>query len=570
MATALNDPFSFRLQQRLSGISEFSKDNEKNDESEEIDPFLKRQVERKSIPQEEDYWTDKARTALQVPQGYLEGTVPGLISGGLHFLGMGEALDPEEIERIEQISRREGIPFDEEKYKKSAQNALDYFPTVGNIGRIIEEQTGVPLTAKTNIQKNIRMGSTAGKAIPGTLVQKSTAAVLSPASKEALLYFGVPESFAEIGGFAIGGSAAGSLPGIELNYGKTKSSGIKTRGFESLKDKTYVSENKLSKINSKIEKDFKKVSEKIIKDSPIGQTYENLKKDHLFKKESRELMKEAQQIADTLPGSISKEVLEKEFANKSSQEVEGFSLSEYDKEYLKNMKEGIDSIKDNEISAAKLVQQYRKNNSSLSESFEPGSSKALNRAKKDAILTQNRIISDIIDKYYPDSNLSSVFKEGNSRWTKIMDSEFIDSFVTDLFDGKINHKNIHDVFDKNGYSFKFKRALGQEGYLSFENLLTDMLENEHGYNMLQIAKENGWSDLVKTGGAYMLHPKIGLAKTGLVAAKKAYKFLSNTMLDKPQIGLKLKKSIDDIKFGKFESADKGFKYLQKEIKKTNH
>ena len=95
------------------------------------------------------------------------------------------------------------------------------------------------------------------------------------------------------------------------------------------------------------------------------------------------------------------------------------------------MNEAAENVIPENITYGELVEQYRDNNRSLGEYFEPGASKALNRAKKDVLLDQNRAIASVLEKTNPE--LSKVFKEGNERWSKIMDVEAIDSFVSDMF-----------------------------------------------------------------------------------------------------------------------------------------
>lgn len=166
--------------------------------------------------------------------------------------------------------------------------------------------------------------------------------------------------------------------------------------------------------------------------------------------------------------------------------------------------------------------------------------------------------------------LSSVFKEGNSRWTKIMDAEAVDDFVNTMFEGKLNFKKMHDFFDKSGYDFTFKRALGEKGYKDFEVLMKDMLTSEAPYKMLKIAKEKGWQDLFQTGLGYVLHPKIGQVKAGIDATKYVYRGLLNSMLDKPQIGMNFKKAVMDLKKGDFKAADKEFKALHGQIETVSN
>lgn len=508
----------------------------------------------------EDFWTNAFRTALQIPQGVAEGTGPGIAAGLWQLLSQGEVLDPENIDNLRMISEREGIPFDEEAYMEAAQKALGTVPTVSNIGSKVEEMTGVPFEPKTRTQKALRLGSTAAKFQPGAISQKAAAGVAAPAVSNLLQEAGVPEPFAELAGLGAAVPTGGAVPAIDVSLGKTKPSGIPARQFENLKNPTEVKSKKFQQINEKLEKDFKSISDKIIKESPIGETAENLKNDPTYKLESRELLDQAQEIADAMPGTLPSKDIKKAYIDTSAKKVKGFALDEYDKSYLKFMKDSVDDIKIDNVTPGQLVEMYRKNNRALGEYFEPGASKALNRAKRDALLDQNRSIADIIEKSSPE--LSTTFKEGNARWTKIMDAEAVDDFINKVFEEKVNYKKMHDFFDKEGYGFKFKRALGEEGYKQFQTLMKDMLTSEAPYKMLKVAKTKGWGDLFETAGAYILHPSLGKAKLAYNVGKNTFKSLMNSMLDKPQLAITWKRGVDNLKKGNFQAAAKEFEDLK--------
>ncbi len=536
-----------------------------------VDVYKKKSQEGKSnenpfdeLTFDEGFWKNAFRTALQVPQGIAEATKYGIGTGLFQMLALGESdLGVEEWHKLRELAEQEGIPFDEEAYEQGRQEMLGSIPTVSNIASKIESEYGVPLEPRTGLQKALRLGSMAGKFQPGAASQKATAAVAAPAAAVGLEAAGVPEQFAELGALGVGAIAGGKAPAIDVSLTKTKPSGLPARQFEKTTSPKEVPRSKLETINEKLESDFKKISDDIIKESPVGETAEALKNDPTFKQESRELLNQAQEIADTIPSVIESKSLKKEITDLSKKNVKGFALGEYDKNYLKFMNEASKDIKSKNISMSKLVEQYRKNNKSLGEYFEPGSSKALNRAKRDALLDQNRAIATVLEKSAPE--LSTVFKEGNGRWTKIMDAEAVDNFIGDMFDGKVNFKKMHDFFDKEGYAFKFKRALGDEGYKKFEGLMKDMVSSEVPYKMLKVAKTKGWGDLAETAGAFIIHPTLGKAKIGIQAAKQTYKSIMNAMLDKPQIAVTWKRAVDDLKKGNFEAATKGFEALKEEV-----
>ena len=531
--------------------------------------------------EEESFGKSTLRTLAQPVQGYLATTPPGIAAGLWQAFGLGDALDEDEIEQIRKISEREGIPFDEEAYRQSAEEAQSMIPTVSNIAREVEEQTGglIPLEPKTRGQKALRFFTEATRLAPGkgshlksqqypgtfrgmeTTLPRPVLGAGVEATKEVLQEAGVPEPLAELVSFGVLKQSPKGSP--ELSIGpKEKPSGLKERNFELVTKPHEVSQGKLDKISRKLETDFRDISGKIIEESPIGETAKNLASDPGFKQESRELLNQAQEIADTIPGTIPAENIKKAIADKAAKQSKGFAESEYDKSYKKFVTQSLKDIKGKDISHGQLVEQYRKNNSALSEYFEPGASKALNRAKKDALLDQNRAIADILEKSNPE--LSKVFKEGNERWTKIMDAEAVDEFVNNMFGEKVNYKDMHDFFDKNGYDRIFKRALGDKGYKDFEVLMKDMLSSEAPYKMLKVAKSRGLDDVAKTAAGYVIHPKLGVAKATWDISKASFKSAVNLLLDKPKLAITWKKGIDDLKKGNFAQAEKSFNTLKTE------
>lgn len=151
------------------------------------------------------------RTLAQIPQGLAEFTPPGLISSGLQFFGIGEALTgyneleerlPELKKKFPQLDWPEKI--DKEKYMEAVRDASESFPTVANIGRMIEEQTGIPLTPKSGLDKAIRFIANIAKGGAGNIPEKIVRGVKGEVMKEALEHVGVPEEAADIFGLYYG------------------------------------------------------------------------------------------------------------------------------------------------------------------------------------------------------------------------------------------------------------------------------------------------------------------------------------------------------------------------------
>lgn len=523
---------------------------------------------------DESFGKSALRTALQVPQGLAEGTPLGVAASTWQLLGMGEVNDPEELDRLKAISEREGIPFDEEAYAQAGEEALKYVPTVSNVAREIESKTGVPLEPKNRLQKGLRFASTATKLAPkdytlrplNTSLPRPVLGAGVEATKELIQEAGVPEPIADIASFAVLKKPTEGAGKFSIGPVK-KPSGLTAQRYEKLTQPTEVSAKRIQKINEKTEGEFRNISNKILDESPISETYNALKEDVTFKQKSAEAFEDVSKLADSLPEkfqtqNLKEQILERVKNKKSS----GLTPSEFDKEHRDFIKGFIKETKKKEFTASDLVSQYRKNNKGLTEAFEPGKSFAYNNAKREALLDYNRTIADMIEKQYPNSEFSKLFKETNKRWAEISDAESIDKFLDSLFEGKIQYKKGREFFDKQGMTVPFKRAMGKEGFAKFETLMSDLMSTEQANKLLKQAKTLGMENIVKTAGSYLLHPSIAKAKLGLDFAKGIYKASFEMLLDKPQMAVTWDRGVNAMKAGNFKAAEKEFNTIKAETK----
>ncbi len=534
---------------------------------------LKPKQQKTQEEPEESNIKSAIRTGLQYPQGRLEVTPPGLLASLIQMIGTGESLDPEEIEHIRMVSEREGIPFDEEKYLKAVKSASESFPTVGNIGRMIEEKTGVPLEAKNRLQKGVRFFGSASKLAPeGYAIRGTNVALPKPVlgaavegTREVLLEAGIPEPVANIASFAILHKPPEGSSSIEFSA-KTKPSGMKERRFENIKEPREVSPGKLQQITDTVESDFKNIADDIISKSSIEETRNTLKENPAFKNEVRDQFKRVEELSGNIPDKFNVSEVGKTLINRTlKKKGTGFTISEYDKDFKSNIKKILKETPSQEITAKDLVIQYRKNNKELSEIYDPSKSYAANRAKKDAILEHNRAIAEVIQNKFPDTEFSKLFDNTNKQWTKISDAEAIDKFIDGIFDKKIKFEKGKKFFESDNLARPFKRALGEEGFKEFETLMKDLMTTETPYKMLQVAKQKGFSDLFQTAGAFLIHPTLGKLKLGIEGSKRGFKSIMDMLLDKPKYAITYREGIDALKKGKFTEAEHKFDILNKQM-----
>jgi len=515
---------------------------------------------------DEVWYKNIARTLLQVPKGIAKGATYGLDL--MQMLGTFDALDPEEIDRIRAVSEREGIPFDEEKYLEKVQEAAEMFPTVENASRELESAYGIPLEAKTRVQKGIEFASMAGKMSPkGYTIRGTNTSLPRPVlgaavsgTNEILKETGAPSVITEPLSFAILKKPTEGASSLAFGK-KTKPSGLTERIYEKGLTEVDVTPSKHAKIQRKVEQDFRQITNELVKGSPIEETYNLLKSDAHFKSDIADKFKEVQTLSKEIPDSFSTTDIRKKVAQKYQQiETTGLSPSEYDKDYTKFMKQHISDIPEKNATPSDLVSQYRKNNKSLSEIYESGQSKAFNRAKKDALLDYNRIIAETIQERYPETEFSKLFEYTNKKWTEISDVENINSYIDDLFDGKINYKEAEKLGNPRNQE-SFKRSFGEEGKRNFQQLTHDLLDTQQSMKMVKIAEKAGFEDIVKYALYFKAHPALAGYKAVKDAGKSVYKFL----LDKPQYTLHWKKGVEAMKKGDFKTAESNFVVLDNAI-----
>lgn len=512
---------------------------------------------------EEGYLKSAFRTAYQPISGALQSvTYPADL---FNILATGSALDQEEIDSLKRQAKIYGIPFDEEKYKNAALEQSQSIPTQGNIERFIEEKTGAPLEAKTGFQKGLKLAGTAGAFQSGALSQKAVASATAPAVSQGLQSVGVPEILADTAGLGTSALAGSITPKVDI-VAKTKPSGLTTQRFEKITSPKEISESAIKKVNDRLEKEFKTIADNIIKESPIKETYENLKNDFSFKNKSSQEFEKVRELAQLYPNKFKTSEFTKELLDNSNlKKNKGLTPSEFDKRHHEFINEFVKDTKKKDFTVSDLEIQYRKNNESLGEAFEPGQSFAYNNAKREALLDYNKTIADVIEKEFPNSEFSKLFKETNKRWTEISDAQAIDKFFDSLFDGKIQYKKGREFFDKQGMTVPFKRAMGKEGFAKFETLMSDLMSTEQASKLLRQAKDEGFKKFASSGLSYLIHPKLAAAKVTVDAAKGLQKGIFEFLIDKPQYTLNWQKGLNAAKKGNFKTATEEFDKIDKAI-----
>jgi len=514
----------------------------------------------REYPKKENALRTTARTVAQPIIGAAEVTAPGIIAGAWQALGSGEALaemqdweygnkEADLRKKFPQAPWKDEPAFNKEKYLGALQTASNMVPTVSNIASFLEKNTGLPLEARNELQKKLRLAGSAGKLKPGGLAKKGVASAVAPTVSYGLKKLGVPEQAADIVGLGLG--VATPTPKFEA---VSKPSGLSTRWYESLKKETKLNPAQYSRVKEAVEKDVKSLTDTLIKSE--SKTARAMEEFPDFNEKLNAGFEKASDLAENIEGNIRNYDVKKAYRNKiNSRETKGISPDEFERAYLKESRKLYKSIPDFEDASVKqLVDQFRKNNKSFGELYEPGQSGALNRAKREALLDYNRAISDIFEKKFPDSEFNNLFKFTNKRYMERMDVENIDGFFNKIFDEKIDYKEARKFFDNNKLKKSFERTLGEEGYKDMKGIMNDFMSTEQSMKLLKKAESTGFKDVISYAKKWALSPiwAKGTAIKDIAIGTR------NQLLANKKFRVTWKSALDDFKKGDFSKAQKEF------------
>jgi hypothetical protein len=511
-----------------------------------------------------------ARTLYQPLGGAADVTPYGIATNLWDLLGTGEALAAfDELDDYRIAELKERFPeapwgnyekLSKEEYLKNLEEARSTLPTIANIEKFLESQTGLPMEPKTFLQKVLRLGGSGFKLRPGTVGKKVTAGAATGAFKAALEQAGVPEQLSDI--LALGGGNV--VPGLEAKV-QVKPSGLPKRWYEKIKEPTKLSPSDYTKVVEAVEKDVKGLIDPLILQE--SRTARALEADPNFASKIDNVFKEVEKIASSrtekIPSDLIKRSLNKEIRSPLKK---GISPSEYEKVYRKELKKLSKEIPFNEFSIQQAYEQYRKNNKSARGYYEPGASKDFNRGKRDALSTYNKAIGEAFEKVLPDSEFNRLFKFSNKRFSELKDLERIDEFFNKTFkDGKINYKEAKSLFKNESLERSFKNTLGEKSYKDLQGILDDFVSTEKSMSLLKKGEELGVKDLAKYAKKWAISS--WWAKGA--ALKDMSMGVRNSLLSNPQFRLEWKNGLQNYKRGKFAKAVESFKKLDEMVEEES-
>lgn len=381
---------------------------------------------------------------------------------------------------------------------------------------------------------------------------------------QSLRELGLPEEVAT--GTEILGTltpAAKSITSILKKQPVKKPSGLPERKFEKLKKPTKVFSSTTEKAIEGMESDFRSLTSDLLKKT--NKSYEALLEDPEFKSKVSNLFEKVRSSSKEFTEPV-KPVKLLQFLDKEIKEIgkKGLTLSDTEAVKRKELRKTLQKLTKQNVTAEQLLDQYRKNNESLSKIFPYGERAAENIGKREALESYNRAIADSIESHFGDSEFGQLFKFTNKRWSEIKKIETVDKFLNSLFgENKVNFKQAEKVLTDPKRAKVLENAIGKEAFNDFKQINKDLLSQENAFKLMR-AKGFEAKDLSHTVAGYILKPTYAKAKLGKDLLSKVYRMgLSN-----PKMIREWKEGLSLFKKGRVKEGLAILNALGKETKET--
>ncbi|KKN10543.1 hypothetical protein LCGC14_1035630 [marine sediment metagenome] len=355
------------------------------------------------------------------------------------------------------------------------------------------------------------------------------------------------QTVSELAGLGLGGVAkkiAGTVP-----KAIKKPSGLPVRKFEKIKKPTKVFPGTARKAIKEIETDFKKLTSDL--QTKTNRSYRALTEDPTFKSTVSDLFETVEKSASQIPESVSgRPIAQRLFIERTKIAQKGITKSSAEKVKDSELRKYSTALKDKNVTATQLLEQYRKNNQELSKLFPYGDRALENIGKREALESYNKAIASTIGENFKGTEFEDLFKFTNKRWSEIKKIETVDKFLDALFsDNKINFNQAEKAISDPKKAGRLKNALGKEGYAEFKQLNKDLLSQKDALKLLKARGFTG-DEVPKRILTHLIVPRSAKALLGKDFVSKIWRM----NLSKPQYIREWRKGLSLFKKGRVKQA----------------
>lgn len=415
-----------------------------------------------------------ARTALQAPLGAASMvTYPAdILAAAAQGATLGAFEESDAMEEARRLFPGEFHPqIPREEQALYAEEVGQYMPTQSNLERVLEETTGLPLQARDELQKMLRLGGEAVAFRTGGLKPKLFAGAVAPAVSQAAKAMDVDEGLADVAGL-IASSAPMPRFGRGIKETEKYASGLmKPRAVESkltkfAKVSPEVQERAIQGLNEEASKLTKKVLET---EKPIlKQMSEGVDFEKKFEEGFKEVRKQAAKYNPTLDVSPVADLMKK-----SRAELRGIpQLSSQSKKILSEAKA---FSRNPPSSLYESLKTYRENNKKLKGIYEQALVKGSQKEYANFLQDYNSAIRESMKKTLPaDSAWMKQFENLNKEFSEYLNAKKAETILKPVFGAKPTISQIEKLIDDPRVIKKLQMAVGEKGAQEISTIMKDL------------------------------------------------------------------------------------------------
>ena len=453
------------------------------------------------------------RAISQIPQGLLEFTGPGIAASTFQLLGTGEALSeldeleerlPDLKKKFPQLKFPEKI--DREKYLEATQQATGLVPSVSNIAKWVEKETGIPLSPKTPLDKTIRFASNVAAGKPGSPQQMVFNGLKAEAAKEVLMQAGLPEPIAE--GLALSYAYHEKTPELNVTKKPTenasaprnpsnppseidrfKSGLTKSKAVESEKPHlALITPNRQKKALKELDIEASKLTQSSLeKHIPTAKEIQE-GKDFNFNPRFEALekpMQKANPEIDITPIS--------EFLNKTRDKYKGISRELLHDGGKKILRQASSFRQNPSLEGGKLYTIYRINNKKQKGIRDERLLKGKQAEYSDFLADFNRAISESFEKTLPkDSVWMKEFKHLNNEYRNVQNANNTLSQLESVLEARARPSTITKLAEDKRAQKKLEISMGKEGSHEVIQIAKDLKKAKESINNIPTKDLSIW------------------------------------------------------------------------------
>ena len=432
--------------------------------------------QRYQFVDEESPLKSAMRTGYQVASGLAEASPFSYVPEIASTLGAkAQFASPEEAIGFMHTIKPEELESEREKRKLGEEQILKSALTKSNIEKTIEEKTGAPLTPQTDVQKALKLASSAFGFKSGPILEKAIAGGSAAGIREVLKQSGLSDEQSDSMALLLSQfNPAKAVKSLAEKKPETLPSGLeKPRAIEANFPKLATvskeaQKEKLQSLNEAASELTKGVIEKRL---PISKKIEA---GHNFQEEFKEKFGKINKLAEDFRPQIEVIPID-EFMQTTSKKYQGIPNPHSDaKKILKEIdKQKKSSFNPNDLSNQLKI--FRSNNRKRSDIFEQAYVKGSHKEYADWLKEHNDAIVKSIESAFPeDSSFVKMFKDANADYNHYMSALESKKILEPILGANPTPKNLVKLANDPKTVKKLQLAMGKQGAEEIGQIAKDL------------------------------------------------------------------------------------------------